>query len=86
MLNGFTIRVRAILLVTVLAFAAQTATAQPIATEQPQTTARTTRNKESAEATDRDSLDGLLIIVGIVGVVIFLAWACSRVGDNRSAL
>jgi hypothetical protein len=88
MLNRFAIPVRALLLAVLLTFAAQAAEARSTATDQPQTTARSTsRTKDGAGAPDRDSssLDGLLIIVGIVGVVIFLAWACSRVGDNRSA-
>lgn len=32
---------------------------------------------------DGVSVDGLIIIAGIVAVVIFLAWVCSRVSDSR---
>jgi hypothetical protein len=79
--------VRALLLAAALAFAAQTADARSTFADQPQTTtARTTaRSKGDAVPANRDgiSVDGILIIVGIVGVVIVLAWVCSRFGDSR---
>ena len=80
--------VRALLLAAALAFAAQAA--DPRAAAEPaQTTVRgTTRTNADAPAPNRDEfpLDGALIIVGIVGVVIALAWVCSRIGDSRTAV
>lgn len=34
-------------------------------------------------APDGYTADGLVIIAGVVAVVIFLAWVCSRVSDSR---
>ena len=78
--------VRSLLLAMVLAFAVHAVDARTAAAEQPQTTARSTaRSKGDAAPANPEgvSVDGVLIIVGIVGVVIFLAWVCSRVGDSR---
>jgi hypothetical protein len=79
--------VRSLLLAVVLAFAAQAVDARAAAGEQPQTTTvrSTARSKGEAAPANPEgvSVDGVLIIVGIVGVVIFLAWVCSRFGDTR---
>lgn len=86
MLTRFHSPVRALLLAAILALAAQTADARSSAPDPPQTTARSTaRSKSDAVPTDRDgiSVDGIVIIAGIVGVVILLAWVCSRIGDSR---
>ena len=75
--------VRALLLTAALVFATQTVAAGPTTPNHPQATS-TARTKGDADATDRDGvpLGGVLIIIGIVGVVIVLAWVCSRVGDR----
>lgn len=79
--------VRALLLAAVLALCVQSADARSTAPDQVQTSATrgTARTKGDAVPADRDgiSVDGVLIILGIVGVVIVLAWVCSRVGDTR---
>jgi hypothetical protein len=82
MLTYLTTPIRAVLLAAALAFAAQTADARSTSTDQQTTTART---KGEAPPTERAgvSVDGLLLIAGIVGAVIIFAWVCSRVGDNR---
>ena len=75
--------VRVLLLAAVLSFAAHASDVRA-ETNQPQTTARATaRTKGDAPAADRDPIDGLLIIAGIVAVVIVLAWIGSRIGDNH---
>ncbi len=76
MTTYFTAPVRIWLLAIVLALAAQTAVAGP-ATE-PRSA-----SSSAAPAPDGTSIDGMLIVIGIVGVVIFLAWVCSRFGDSR---
>jgi hypothetical protein len=89
MLMYFATPVRTLLLAAALAFAAQMADARGPGADQPQTTGRTTaRTKADAEPTDRDGIPvgGILIIVGIVGVVIVLAWVASRMGDNRPSM
>ena len=87
MLTYLVTPVRAALLALALVCSTQMADARATATDQPQTaTARTTaRTRGDADAADRDGVPvgGVLIIVGIVGAVIFLAWVCSRIGDNR---
>jgi hypothetical protein len=87
MLAFFTTSVRVAVLAAALAFTAQGALAGPTAAApQPTATARTTaRTPGEGPAAERGdgTLDGTLIIVGIVGVVILLAWVCSRVGDTR---
>ena len=79
--------VRAALLAAALFCPIPLADARGAATDQPPTaTARTTaRSKGDAGAPDRGevTVGGVLIIVGIVGAVIFLAWVCSRIGDSR---
>jgi hypothetical protein len=84
MMAQLTAPVRTLLLTAALVFATQTVEAQPSTSNHPQTTA-TARTKGDAAATDRDGvpLGGVLIVIGIVGVVIILAWVCSRVGDQR---
>jgi beta-lactamase regulating signal transducer with metallopeptidase domain len=77
---------RSLLLAVVLAFAAHAVDARAAGQEQPQTTARSTaRSKGEAAPTAPEGVpvDGVLIIIGIVGAVILLAWVCSRVGDSR---
>ena len=86
MLTYFTTPVRSLLLAAALAFAAQAADVR--ADDRPQTTtaARTSaRTRGDADTPDRDGVPvgGVLIIAGVVGVVILLAWVCSRVSDNR---
>jgi hypothetical protein len=84
MLTSLRTPLRALFLVAALAFAAQTADARPTAPEPQTTTTRSTaRTKGETAKADGVSVDGLLIIVGIIGAVIVLAWACSRVGDSR---
>ncbi len=87
MLTYLVTPVRAALLALALVCSTQVAEALSTATDQPQTaTARTTaRTRGDADAADRDGVPvgGVLIIIGIVGAVIFLAWVCSRIGDNR---
>jgi hypothetical protein len=87
MLTYISAPVRTLLLAAALAFAAQAADARATAADPPQTTtARTTaRSKGEAAPTSADgvAVDGVIIIVGIVGVVIVLAWVCSRIGDSR---
>jgi beta-lactamase regulating signal transducer with metallopeptidase domain len=34
-------------------------------------------------AAETVSIDGMILIVGIVAVVIVLAWICSRIGDSH---
>ncbi len=85
MVAYFTTPVRVLLLAAALAFAAQTADAARHTTE-PVTTARTTARTKTDTTAQQEELpiDGLLIIVGVVGLVILLAWVCSRVGDSSS--
>ena len=89
MLNCFANPVRTFLLATILAFAAlaadaHTATAQT----QPVATMTTGRTKNEENPTDRDAapVGGVLLIVGIVGGIILLAWICSRINDNRPSM
>ncbi len=83
----FTTPIRALLLAAALAFAGQTVGAAGSTPEQT-ATARTTTARTKTDAAvaepDDSSLGGVLIIVGIVGVVVVVAWVCSRIGDNRS--
>jgi len=88
MLAYLTVPVRVAVLAAALAFAAHAVDARATAADPPTTARTTARTKTDANTSDRDEfpLGGVLIIIGIVGVVIVLAWVCSRVGDNRSAL
>ena len=90
MLTYLTTPVRAALLAAALLCPIQLADARHTAADQPQTaTARTTaRTKGDAGAPDRGevTVGGVLMIVGIVSAVIFLAWVCSRIGDNRRTM
>jgi hypothetical protein len=74
--------VRALLLAAALVFATQAVDANTAPTNHPQTT--TARSNGNAGATDRDgvSLDGLLVVAAVVGLVVLLAWVCSRVSDR----
>ena len=85
MVAYFVTPVRVLVLAVVLIFAGSTASATS-PTEQTQATTRTAARTKGAPAAERDDapLDGVLIIAGIVGVVIFIAWVCSRIGDNSS--
>jgi hypothetical protein len=88
MLAYFATPVRAAVLAAALTFAATGAFARATAADlpRPAATARATaRTQADTTATARDDapLGGVLIIVGIVGVVILLAWVCSRVADSR---
>ena len=85
MFTYFRTSVRAVLLVVALTFTIDALGARATASP-PQSSAHTTaRTRANAPAPNRDEfpLEGALIIVGIVGVVIVLAWVCSRIGDSR---
>jgi hypothetical protein len=85
MLNRMTALLRLLFVALVLGLAVG-ATAARSAADQPQATARTTaRTKAEPVAPGQDEfpLGGLLIIAGIVGVVVLLAWISSRIGDSR---
>jgi len=96
MLTYLATPVRTLLLAAILAFAAQTADARGTGADQPQTTtvrttARTKADTDTAATADtaeRDGipLGGILIIAGIIGVVIVLAWVASRMGDSRPTM
>ena len=75
---------RAVLFAAFLACAVPAVNAGPTS-EATHTTARTARTTGEAPRTAPDGVttDGVLIIVGIVGAVVVLAWVCSRFGDNR---
>jgi hypothetical protein len=90
MLTCLNTPVRALLLAAALTFAAHADVRA--AAQEVQTTARASaRTRADAPAADTQAADrgdefplgGVLIIVGIVGVVIVLAWVCSRFGDSR---
>jgi hypothetical protein len=78
---------RDLLVALALALALSATSATATATANP-ASARTTAPTKTDAAHDRDEfpLEGALIIIGIVGVVIVIAWVCSRVGDTRSPL
>ena len=69
--------VRTLLLVAVLALAAQPTHATGPAAPAP--AARTART----EIDDDLHLDGWLIIAGLVGTLIFVAWIASRLGEDQ---
>jgi Mn2+/Fe2+ NRAMP family transporter len=73
--------IRALVIAVVLAFTVQVAQASRPA-DSISATARTT-SEPTTTGREEAPLDGLLILAGIVGVVILLAWAASRVGDRR---
>ncbi len=80
MVAYLTTPVRALLLAAALAF-----TGQAFAANEPSAAARpTARTQTDAPQPDETPLGGVLLIVGLVGVVILLAWVCSRIGDSRS--
>jgi H+/gluconate symporter-like permease len=72
--------VRALLLALALAVHATSAAADP-----PHPPAHTAAGAAVPDR-DADQLDGVLVAAAVVGVVVVLAWVCSRVSDNRSAL
>lgn len=76
--------VRVLFLAAALAFSMQVAVAQ--GNGEPPRTAATARTRNDAPAATRDesSTGGVLIILGIVGGLILLAWIASRVADNRT--
>jgi hypothetical protein len=80
--------IRVLLLAMALTFAVNAAGTRATAEPTHQTALTPNRTRADAPAHDRDEfpLEGALIIAGIIGVVIVLAWVCSRVGDNRSAM
>ncbi|MCI0702052.1 MAG: hypothetical protein L0241_13295 [Planctomycetia bacterium] len=82
MLKCMNATIRALVIAVVLAFAVQSAQASRTTPEPIHTTARTKTDTVSVER-DESPLEGLLILAGIVGVVILLAWAASRIGDRR---
>lgn len=82
MMNSLPTFIRVGLLATVLAFTVQVANAGPPTPARVATTART-RNDAPVADNHEAPYGGLLIIAGIVGGVIVLAWICSRVSDNR---
>lgn len=86
MLNYLVNPIRVLLLVAALTFAVQLAEARAAGDQsQPVATARTTaRTKNDANAPDPNTtpVTGILIIVGIVGGIILLAWICSRISDS----
>ena len=51
---------------------------QPVAT-----TTAAARIDEYPADRDETPVGGILIIAGVVGGVILLAWICSRIGDSR---
>ena len=73
--------VRAALLACALTFAAPAVEARSTLP-----TAAPAANAPATADPDDVPVDGLLIIAGIVGVVILLAWVCSRVGDSRAVM
>jgi hypothetical protein len=75
--------VRALLLA--LALAVHTADGRGAA-DSTQPPAHTAQTRADAPGSDRDQFEGALLIAGIVGVGVALAWVCSRIGDTRSAL
>jgi hypothetical protein len=88
MLMHLRISIRALLLAVALALAGSATSASAATHPGPASARSADHGKTGGAATDREEfpLEGALIIVGIVGVVIFIAWVCSRVGDNRSPL
>jgi hypothetical protein len=81
----FNAPIRTLLLAAALAFAAQAADARSTAPGPAATVRGTARSETDAAPANADGvpIDGVVIVVGIVGVVILLAWVCSRVGDSR---
>jgi hypothetical protein len=88
MLNCFANPVRAFLLATILAFAALAAEGRAATAQTPIATVTTGRSKNEENPSDRDAapVGGILIVVGIVGGIILLAWVCSRISDNRPSM
>ena len=88
MLNRFATPIRAVLVALALAFAAHAADARGSdEASRAVATARTTaRTENGTPAAEQDSfpLGGLLIVAGIVGGLIVLAWIASRIGDSRT--
>lgn len=80
MVTFLTTPVRVLLLFAVLALGAQHVEAARL-TSQPTAAARTDKKRP---ADPGDEFDGWLIIGGVIGVVVLVAWLASRFGDNRS--
>ena len=70
--------VRALLLALTLTFTAQAAVAGFTGQRS------TARSNVDAATKNDDAADGLLILAGIVGVLILLAWVSSYISDQRS--
>jgi hypothetical protein len=83
MLTKLLTPVRALLLMLVFALSVPVAVAQ-VDTESQRgaTTART--HADATRTSNDDPTGGLLIILGIVGGLILLAWIASRIGDTRT--
>jgi len=60
--------------------------AQRSATKLPSRTTETTSNNTQHEERERvgDPILGVLIIAGVVGLLIFIAWVYSRIGEGGS--
>jgi hypothetical protein len=89
MLNRFTRQVRTTLLAAILAFAALSADAHAAGTPLPIVATATTPNRSKHDTTPTDDgipVGGILIVLGIVGGIILLAWIASRMSDNRSPM
>lgn len=85
MIAYFAAPVRALLIVAVLLAAVRTADAGAGAPAPTSKQTATEGAKAAPPATNDDvPLDGLLIIAGVIGLVVIIAWVASRVGENRS--
>ena len=83
MTMSLTTLVRAVLLAAALALAVGTADARFIGTDHRQTATARTAAQSVPAARDGTTVDGVLLIAGIVAALILFAWVCSRVGDTR---
>jgi hypothetical protein len=72
---------RNLLLAVLLLGVVSTAHATP---STPSTEPTTVTHALTVPEEESFSLDGVLIVAGIVAVVVVLAWLSSRIGDNRS--
>jgi hypothetical protein len=92
MMNRFTSPVRTMLLAAILAFAALAADARATDVQsQPFTTSAATRTtgrtkNDTTSNNEGIPVGGILIIIGIVGGIILLAWIASRISDNRPSM
>lgn len=85
MLTHLITPVRVLLLSAALAVAAQALDVRAAPEPTQATTRATARTRADAPSSDRDEFpyEGILIVVGIVGIVIGIAWVASRLGDNH---